>query len=124
MSGDLGLRDNLNFEAAIKLAWAGFLRCGEFTVSNGQVFNPTVHLTCNSVEFIPGIEEPAYVHLTLPSSKTDPFHKGVSILVASALVGEGSLMCAVLALQCLFHSNPQPDANSPLFVDGARSPLS
>ena len=88
------------------------------------MFNPTVHLTCNSVEFIPSIEGPAYICLTLPSSKTDPFHKGVSILVAGALVGEGSLTCAVLALQCLFHSNHQPNANSPLFVDGAGSPLS
>ena len=62
---------------SIKLAWAGFLQCGEFMVPNGQRFDSTVYLTRNAVEFIPSIEEPAYVHLTLPSSRTDPFCKGV-----------------------------------------------
>ncbi|KAF8803586.1 hypothetical protein BYT27DRAFT_7109636, partial [Phlegmacium glaucopus] len=72
-SGDLSLKDNLNFNAAIKLAWAGFLHCGEFTVANGQRFDPTIHLTRSSVEFSPSIEEPTHIRLTLPCSKTDPF---------------------------------------------------
>ena len=49
----------------------------------------------------------------------------VSILVARAPVGKGaSLTCAVLALQCLFLNDPHHTANSPLFMDGAGSPLS
>jgi hypothetical protein len=123
--GDLGLRNNLNFDAAIKLAWAGFSRCGEFTVPDGQAFDPTVYLTRNSIEFIPSIEEPTHIRLSLPSSKTDLFRKGVLVLIARAPFGGGpGSTCAVLALQCLFRSDPQPAANSPLFTDGAGSPLS
>ena len=55
----------------------------------------------------------------------DPFQKGVSILVARALSnGEANLTCAVLALQHLFINDPQPMANSPLFVNGTGTPLS
>jgi hypothetical protein len=109
ISGDLGLRDNLNFDAAIKLVWAGLLRCVEFTVPDGQAFDPTVYLTRNSIEFIPSIEEPTHICLTLPSSKTDLFRKGVLVLIARAPFGGGpGSMCAVLVLQCLFHSDSQP----------------
>ena len=121
VSGDLGLRDNANFDVAVKLAWARFLRCGEYTVANGQSFNPAIHLTRSSVKFIPNIEEPTHIRLTLPSSKTDPFRKGVSILVAKALAS-GESTCAVLALKHLFSNHPQP-SGSPLFTDGAGSPL-
>jgi hypothetical protein len=103
VSGDLSLRDNANFDAVVKLAWAGFLRCGEFTVANGQRFNPTIHLTRSSVESIPNIDEPMHICLTLPSLKTDPFRKRVSILIAKAPgSGESRSTCAVLALQYLF----------------------
>ena len=125
MSGDLSLRDNLNFNAAIKIAWSGFLRCGEFTVPNRHSFDPTIHLTRSSITFIPSLAEPTHIRLTLPSSKTDPFRKGVSILVARVLSeGESDSTCAVLTLQCLFLQNPQPSSNSPLFTDGTGSPLS
>ena len=121
VSGDFGLRDNTNFDVAVKLAWARFLQCGEYTVANSQSFNPTIHLTCSSVEFISNIEETTHIHLTLPSSKTDLFRKGVSILVAKA-PGSGVSTCAVLALKHLFGNHPQP-SGSPLFTDGTGSPL-
>ena len=121
VSGDLGIRDNANFDAAVKLAWAGFLQCGEYTVANSQSFNPAIHLTRSSVKFIPNIEEPTHIHLTLPSSKTDPFRKGVSIFVAKALASKEST-CAVLALKHLFGNHPQP-SGSPLFTDGTGFPL-
>ena len=125
VSGDLSLRDNLNFDAAIKIAWSGFLRCGEFTVPDGHSFDPAVHLTRSSITFIPSIGEPTHIRLTLPSSKTDPFRKGVSILVAKALSEkEADSTCAVLALRRLFLQDPQPSSNSPLFTDGTGSPLS
>jgi hypothetical protein len=103
VSGDLSLRDNANFSAAVKLAWAGFLQCGEFTVANGQSFNPTIHLTRSLVKFIPNIDEPMHICLTLPSSKTDLFKKRVLILIAEAPgSGESRSTCTVLALQYLF----------------------
>jgi hypothetical protein len=58
--------------------------------------------------------------LDFPASKTDPFRKGVSILIARA---PGSSTCAVTALKQLFAANPQPPT-APLFSDpdGSLSP--
>ena len=64
-SGDLSNRFNAVFDAAIKVAWAGFLRCGEFTLGSGQIFNPSVHLSRASVTFIPSID-PTHFRLDLP----------------------------------------------------------
>ena len=101
-----------------------YQRCGEFTVPDRHSFDPTIHLTRSSITFIPSLAEPTHIRLTLPSSKTDPFRKGVSILVARALSeGESDSTCAVLALQRLFLQDPQPSSNSPLFTDGTGSPL-
>ncbi|KAG9223323.1 hypothetical protein CCMSSC00406_0010314 [Pleurotus cornucopiae] len=55
------------------LAFAGFLRCSEFTVNGNAKFNPSIHLTRGSVVFKPSFEQPEFLILTLPSSKTDPF---------------------------------------------------
>ncbi|KAF8804935.1 hypothetical protein BYT27DRAFT_7073300, partial [Phlegmacium glaucopus] len=59
--GDLATLGDANFDAVIKLAWAGFLRCGEFRVSGKDTFDPTVHLTRSAIEFIPGIEAPTHI---------------------------------------------------------------
>lgn len=115
--GDLNLIENLNFDAAIKLAWAGFLRTGEFTVNSGKNFDPTENLCRSAVEFIPNITDPSHIRLTLPASKTDPFRKGVSILIARA-PPEAASTCAVLALRSLFLRDPQP-LSSPLFREGS-----
>ncbi|KAF8225335.1 hypothetical protein L208DRAFT_1035688, partial [Tricholoma matsutake] len=58
--------------------------------------------------------------LNLPASKTDPFCKGASVLIAKAPMG--SMTCAVSALQHLFIVDPQP-LNAPLFSDIDGSPL-
>ncbi|KAF5393592.1 hypothetical protein D9757_000002 [Collybiopsis confluens] len=109
-------RDEANFDAAYKLAWSGFLRCGEFTVGDKEIFNPAVHLTRACIQFLPSIEAPTHIRLTLPESKTDPFRKGVSIIVAAV---PHSRFCAVTALKQLFVAHPLP-LDSPLFsmVDG------
>ncbi|KAF5361332.1 hypothetical protein D9757_013548 [Collybiopsis confluens] len=75
--------DQANFNAAYKLAWSGFLCCGEFTLGKREVFNPAVHLTRHSVQFLPSFDNPSHIRLTLPKSKTDPFRKGVSILIVA-----------------------------------------
>ncbi|KAF5362796.1 hypothetical protein D9757_011021 [Collybiopsis confluens] len=106
------LQDDMNFGAAYKLAWSGLLRCGEFTVGEKDIFNPAVHLTRDSVYFVPSIDNPSYVQLTLPECKTDPFRKGVSIIIAAV---PGSKFCAVTALKALFTHHPLP-SNSPLFA--------
>ncbi|KAF8226666.1 hypothetical protein L208DRAFT_1151370, partial [Tricholoma matsutake] len=58
--------------------------------------------------------------LDLPASKTDPFRKGMSVLIANAPMG--STTCAVSTLQHLFIVDPQP-LNAPLFSDIDGSPL-
>ncbi|KAF8801006.1 hypothetical protein BYT27DRAFT_7046624, partial [Phlegmacium glaucopus] len=59
--GDLNTLGNANFDAVIKLAWVGFLRCGEFTLSGKERFDPTVHLTRSAIEFLPGIIAPTHI---------------------------------------------------------------
>ncbi|CAC5425910.1 unnamed protein product [Mytilus coruscus] len=59
-------------ETACTVAFFGFLRCGEFTVS--KHFDSTVNLSVTDVEIL---DSYAIVHLK--TSKTDPFRKGVSI---------------------------------------------
>src|SRR5205814_9878683 len=49
--------------------------------------------------------------LYLPSSKTDPFRKGVHIQLATTL----STLCPVRALKLLFHRHPTP-LDQPLFT--------
>ncbi|KAI1788959.1 hypothetical protein LXA43DRAFT_893857, partial [Ganoderma leucocontextum] len=50
--------------------------------------------------------------LTLPSSKTDPFRKGVSIVIAAA---PGTITCPVAALREIFKGIQPRGDNSPLF---------
>ncbi|KAF5384159.1 hypothetical protein D9615_003180 [Tricholomella constricta] len=120
ISGDLSDGFNVSFDAAIKTAWSGFLRCGEFTLDRGEKFNTSTHLSRGCVTFLPSFAAPTHVRLDLPASKTDPFRKGVSILIAKA--PEGSTTCAVSALHHLFTSNPQP-LDAPLFSNPDGSPL-
>jgi len=110
----------LNFEASVALAFSAFLRCGEFTIPDSKEFNPAIHLTDNSISFIPLIEAPSHMVLTLPSSKSDPFRKGIEILIIHA---SGAHTCAVAALQSLFRHGSKPP-ESPLFVQDDGSPLS
>lgn len=120
--GDLSLAGGADFDAVIGLAWAGFLRCGEFTLSKGEKFDPSIHLTRSSIEFIPNIFYPTHIRLVLPTSKTDPFRKGVAILISRA-PSSAKTTCAVAALQHLFQLDPQ-QASSPLFLDSSGAPLS
>jgi len=54
----LNLSGWLNFEAATTTAFSGFLRCGEFSTHSGRNFDPSIHLTRSSVEFVPSIVTP------------------------------------------------------------------
>ncbi|PPR04749.1 hypothetical protein CVT24_006895 [Panaeolus cyanescens] len=120
LSGPLTLAGNASFDAAIKVAWAGFLRCGEFTIPSKSKFNPTTHLSRSSITFYPSIDDPSHVRLSLPASKTDPFRKGVSILLAKAQSNPSR--CPVEALRKLFTLHPAPK-EAPLFVDDLNEAL-
>lgn len=120
LAGDRSIISNASFDAAIKVAWSGFLRCGEFTLDKGEKFSAASNLTRGCVSFVPSFADPTHVRLDLPASKTDPFRKGVSILLARA--PPGSTTCPVDALKHLFTVDPQP-LDQPLFSDSDGSAL-
>ena len=120
VSGDCSIRNNAIFDATMKVAWAGFLCCGEFTLGTGEKFNPAIHLMQGCITFEPSLDNPTHAHFNLPASKTDPFQKGVSILIAKA--PPGSTTCAVSALQKLFQLFPE-SPNAPLFDNEEGSAL-
>ncbi len=95
--------ENATFDAAIKLAWSGFLCCGKFTVANGTKFNPLIHL----------------LHSSLPASKTDP---GITILIARAPAN--SPTCPVKALWKVWLMRPDAEPQEPLFTDAMGAALS
>src|SRR5882724_2178265 len=93
------LSDQLNFKASTTTAFAGFLQCGNFTVLTGWLFDTSIHLMRSCIQFVPSLSSPSHAILTIPSSKTDPFRKGVSIIIASM---PGARTCAVATLKSLF----------------------
>lgn len=112
----------VKMRAVFCLAFAGFLRCGEFTVHKASEFSRLYSLTRSSVEFVPDRASATHIVLTLPRSKTDPFRQGTKIFIAAV---DGSETCPVSALRDYFDALPaEPDA--PLFYerdDDLESPL-
>jgi hypothetical protein len=109
----------LNYATAIRLAVPAFLRCGEFTVRKSSSFDPAAHLTRSSVRFEPSFAAPNYIVLSIPSSKTDPFRKGMSLFISAA---PGASTCPVASLKQLYMLDPRPP-ESPLFVGDDGLPL-
>ena len=100
-----------NIYAAFCLAFAGFLRIGEFTYSAEDRNDPDFakwSLTRRSVAL-----HQDHLELSLPASKTDPFRQGVTILIA----GASDEACPVAALRFLFSRFPAP-GDAPLFDMG------
>lgn len=96
--------------AAFCLAFAAFLRVGEFTYTasdrNDHEFSQWF-LTRRSVRLYEN-----HLELTLPASKADPFRRGITLTIAAS----GDRACAVKALRHLFKWKTAP--NSPLFQLG------
>src|SRR5882724_6981822 len=116
----LNLSGRLNFEAATTTAFSGFLRCREFTMHSGRNFDPSIHLTRSSMEFILSIMALSHVVLTVPASKTDPFRKGIAITITRT---PGAHTCTVAALKNLYEYIEWPP-ESPLFTQDDGAPLS
>jgi hypothetical protein len=85
--------EDINFDTAAKVAFAGFLRMGEFTIKTSQLndnprtFNYT-RLTRSDVTFS---DDNLHVVLCLKRSKSDTEHRGVDIVLAAT----GSITCPV-----------------------------
>ncbi|KAK0438685.1 uncharacterized protein EV420DRAFT_1651349 [Desarmillaria tabescens] len=101
--------------AACCVAFTGLLQCGEFTAKSvDKKFSLTFQLLQASVQFLPSFEATEQVILFLSASKTDPFHKGISICLTTA---PRKLTCPVAALKSLFTESDGTAHNSawPLF---------
>jgi hypothetical protein len=99
--------DSLNIKAALCVAFAAFLRSGEFTYRNKwNESSPQTCLARRHVTFNPNNS----IILILPVSKTDPFRKDIIIELAST----PSPLCPVRALRELYAKQPYPTTN-PLF---------
>lgn len=112
--------DNIVLQAAFTLAFAGFLRVGEFTYKEvDQELGPTFaqwFLTKSSI----GITEAAtHMEVTLPSSKTDPFRKGIKLSIAAS----NDTGCPVEAMRRLLRVDTHRHPLSPLFCIGRHEQL-
>ena len=87
-----------NLYAAFCLAFAGFLRMGEFIYDKvGSDFR-SWHLTCGSIFF-----QEDRLLLVLPASKIDPFRQGVILIILAAC----NEVCAMNSLRNLFEQFPK-----------------
>lgn len=95
--------EELNIDTAFKVAWAGFLRMGEFTYTSMEaqacIFRDT-KLTRSDITFS---ESDQHAIVRLKRSKTDLNHTGVEIILAAT----HNKTCPVKALQTLFVQDPQ-----------------
>ena len=100
--------EGINVKAALCVAFAAFLRSGEFTWNSPWTEkHHHTYLSRKHVTFNPNNS----VTLTLPISKTDPFQRGTQIHLAPA---PSSPLCPVRSLKLLYNCYPRPP-NHPLF---------
>ena len=100
--------EGLNVKSALCVAFAAFLRSGEFTWDSWSPEHHKSHLARKHIAFNPATNS---MTLTLPASKTDPYHQGVEIHLASST----SPLCPVTALRVLLNTYPR-SPTSPLFA--------
>lgn len=96
-----------NIPCRLFLAFAGFVRMGEFTWCEADRREELRqwHLTRSSVTF-----KNDRLHVQLPASKTDPFRQGVEITTAAT----GDEACTLNSLRNLFQKFPT-SLHAPLF---------
>ena len=113
--------EDLNFDTAAKVAFAGFLRMGEFTVKNAEVSDNSrtfeyTRLTCSDITFA---NDGLHAVLRLKRIKVDMEHCGIDIVLATT----GSSTCPIRALLTLFDRQSLQD-DQPLFgFDGGAPSL-
>ena len=104
--------------AAFTLAFAGFLRVGEFTYKEsdrelGPAFGKWF-ITKRSIRIR---ARGSFMELTIPSSKTDPFRKGIKLTIAAS----NDSACPVHAMQQFLDLDTHRGQHSPLFCIGQSS---
>ena len=108
-------RDELNVAVAARVAFARFLRVGEFTYNKQDTTNPryfaATKLSQADIRFSPTFD---HAQLTLKRSKADRNHEGVNIMLAAT----ADAACPMDALRRLFLYDPRP-LHAPLFTFAA-----
>ncbi|CAC5412961.1 unnamed protein product [Mytilus coruscus] len=108
---------DLMLRTACIVAFYGFLRCDEFTVSKAAQFDPDINLCIEDVVFHTDL-----VVLKLKQSKTDPFRKGINIQLHKL----GQLICPYKTLleyiQVRKEFSPI-NQTDPLFITIDKKPL-
>ena len=84
---------NIFIWAACCVGFFGFLRCGEFLVSDGCDFDPNTHLSLADISFDTSGESWSFV-LSIKASKTDQFRKGALVALGATNLD----LCPVAAL--------------------------
>ena len=87
-------RDALMLWAAACLCFFGFLRSGEVVIPSDSCFDASVHLAFGDV-VLDDLLNPSFLEVRLKSSKTDPFRKGVTVIVGRTHSPQG--LCPVVA---------------------------
>ena len=122
-------KDHIMLWAAVTLAFFGFLRSGEVTVSSDSAFDPAAHLTFDDVK-VDNITNPTLLKIRLKASKTDPFRNGIDIVVGRT----NNKLCLVTAVMAylsargngpgfLFKFQDGRHLTKPRFVEAVRQAL-
>ena len=69
--------------AAMSLCFYGFLRAGEVVVPSDTEFDSSQHLTYKDIA-VDDKRQPSFITISIKQSKTDPFRKGVTIVIGRA----------------------------------------
>src|SRR5579859_7559214 len=90
--------EGVNLKSAFCVAFAAFLRSGDFT---WDTWSPNLHLTHLARKHV--TFHPSFITLTLPASKTDQYHVGTEIYLTGNPL---SPLCPLKALRVLFDRYP------------------
>ena len=112
--------DNIVTRAAFTLAFAAFLRVGEFTYKETDIATRvqfrTSFMTKSSVQ-LNEYQGEGYLELTLPASKTDPFRHGIQLTIAATK----DTACPVKAMRHLISIDTHRPPHAPLFCIGQQA---
>ena len=104
--------NNTMLQAAFTLAFAGFLRVGEFTYKEAdRELEASFSKWFLTKQHIAMSRDRTYLELMLPASKTDPFRKGITLTIAAS----HDAGCPVAAMRRLQEIDTHRPPHAPLF---------
>ena len=101
--------NNIMLWAACCLAFFGFLRCSEFTIPSQDTFDDVVHSSFKD-KSVDDWKNPKVIAIRIKQSKTDPFRKGVTLMLGKT----DDMVCPVSGL--LPYLAVRGSKHGPLFI--------